>query len=177
MMWGTNKSSANHLVCRQVIGFSYHSCDHKISGYTWHVRVKNSSYNCHVQRTVQKFLIIYNDNLWYRDLWWIFLADRGTKQLGHLQRQIYPEWTITTPIKIWALKKLTLTQIHFRVPMVMHTPNRNTAIRAILCGALLNTHTKNLRKCLEIASSKRHSPGTNCANANGKWPQHWSHFP
>ena len=88
------------------------------------------------------------------DLWWIFLADKGTKQLGHLQRQIYPKRTITIPKKNWALQKRALPQIHLIVivPMVfflnnynMHTPNRNTAIRAIFCGALLNTLTKTLR--------------------------------
>lgn len=142
MMWGTNRSSANHLVCRQVIGFSYHSYDHKISGYTWHVHMKNSSYNCHFQRTVQKFLIIKWQSLIqgiYGGYSW--LAEEQSNWVI-CNQQIYP---------------ITLTQIHFIVPVLflfnnynMHTPTRNTDIRAIFWWHLPQHPQQKPSKCLEI---------------------------
>lgn len=173
MMWGTNKSSANHLVCRQVIGFSYHSYDHKISGCTWHVRVKNNSSNCHFQRTVQKFLIIKWQSLIQRNKATGSFATANLPQMNHhdSHKKLSPQKTNPYPNSFCGTNGVFLTT-------TTCTPQPEILILELFFGGtFLNTLNKNLPNVWKFGSSKRHNPGTNCANANGKWPQYWSHFP
>ena len=145
---------------------------------TWFV---DKSLGSHIIRTITRYLDIHgmciwkivviivisnalyksfwslNDNLWYRESMVDILGWQRNKATGSFATsKSTPNEQSLFPQK-WSPQKITLTQIHFIVPVLflfnnynMHTPTRNTDIRAIFWWHLPQHPQQKPSKCLEI---------------------------
>lgn len=125
-----------------------------------------------------------NDNLWYRGSMVDILGWQRNKATGSFATANLPQMNHHDSHKKLSPQKTNPYPNSFcSTNGVFLTTTTCTPLPEILIlelffgGTFLNTLNKNLPNVWKFGSSKRHNPGTNCANANGKWPQYWSHFP